>query len=232
MEHKKVTPAQIEQLYTFTVQHFVQYYDLQTELTDHLANAIEAQWEQNPALEFEEALQYEFKKFGVYGFSDVVKQRQKALGKKYSKLIWGYFKQFFTFPRILLTACMLLLTYKLFEYEKLLYVALIVILAFTIIKKITDYKRTYNKKVKDTGKRWLLEEIIFKGGGIAGLIGIPAQCIHFVIRDNTGEVTLWVLSVVFVLSALASYVVLFIVPAKAEEHLAAVYPEYNLEKIS
>jgi hypothetical protein len=232
MNYKQVTPAQIEQLYSFTKEHFVKYYDLQTELVDHLANAIETQWEQNPDLNFDEALQTEFKKFGVYGFSDVVKQRQKALSKRYNKLLWGYFKQFFTFPHLLLTAGMLVLTYKLLEYEKVLYVALIVILAFTIIKKIADYKRIYNKKVKDTGKRWLLEEIIFKGGSIAGLIGIPAQCIHFVIRDNTGAVTLWVLSIIFVLSALASYVVLFVIPAKAEEHLAAVYPEYNLENMS
>lgn len=228
MEHKQVTPAQIEQLYAFTRDHFVAYYDLQTELTDHLANAIEAQWEQNPNLDFDDALQAEFKKFGVYGFSDVVKQRQKALGKRYAKLLWKYFRQFFTFPRILLTALLLILTYKILEYEKTLYIVLIAAVAFTILKKITDYKQFYSRKVKDTGKRWLLEEMIYKCGGIASFIGIPSQCVHFVIKDNTGAITLWALSVVLVFSALVSYIVLFVIPAKAEEHLTSVYPEYNL----
>ena len=39
----KVNQKQIDELYLFTRQHFVEYYDLQTELVDHLANAIETQ---------------------------------------------------------------------------------------------------------------------------------------------------------------------------------------------
>ena len=77
----KLSAEQIERLYQFTRQHYVEYYDLQTELVDHLANAIEEQWQQNPKLSFEEALQIEFKKFGVFGFMDVVEQRQSVLNK-------------------------------------------------------------------------------------------------------------------------------------------------------
>ena len=42
----KLTNQQIEQLFTFTRQHYVEYYDLQSELVDHLANAIEEQWKE------------------------------------------------------------------------------------------------------------------------------------------------------------------------------------------
>jgi hypothetical protein len=52
----------------------VEWYDLQTELVDHLANAIEQQWQENPKILFEDALQMEFKKFGVFGFMDVVEK--------------------------------------------------------------------------------------------------------------------------------------------------------------
>ena len=62
----KLTPQQIEQLYQFTRQHFVEWYDLQTELVDHLANSIETQWQENPKISFEDALKVEFKKFGVF----------------------------------------------------------------------------------------------------------------------------------------------------------------------
>ncbi|WP_321539727.1 hypothetical protein [Flavobacterium piscinae] len=72
----KVNQEQIDRLYRFTREHFVEHYDLQTELVDHLSNAIEEQWKENPKLSFEDALQKEFKKFGVFGFMDVVEQRQ------------------------------------------------------------------------------------------------------------------------------------------------------------
>jgi len=37
----KLTESQIEQLFTFTQKHYVDWYDVQTELVDHLANGIE-----------------------------------------------------------------------------------------------------------------------------------------------------------------------------------------------
>ena len=49
----KLTEPQIQDLYTFTRQHFVEHYDLQTELVDHLANDIETQWQNQNKLSFE-----------------------------------------------------------------------------------------------------------------------------------------------------------------------------------
>ena len=98
-----LTPSQINQLYLFTRQHYVEYYDLQSELVDHLANAIEAQIELSPKLTFDEALQIEFKKFGVFGFMDVLYKRRAVLNKKYYKIVWQYFKDFFGVPKIVFT---------------------------------------------------------------------------------------------------------------------------------
>jgi hypothetical protein len=44
----KLTIEQIDRLSLFTRQHYVEWYDLQSELVDHLANAIETQWQENP----------------------------------------------------------------------------------------------------------------------------------------------------------------------------------------
>ena len=52
----KLTQEQIARLYRFTREHYVEWYDLQTELVDHLANAIEEQAQQNPTLSFEALL--------------------------------------------------------------------------------------------------------------------------------------------------------------------------------
>ncbi|WP_338732222.1 hypothetical protein [Mangrovimonas cancribranchiae] len=112
-----ITEQHIEQLYKFTRQHYVEYYDLQTELVDHMANDIEAIWEENPHLSFEEARDKSFKKFGVFGFMDVVEAREKAMHKKYFKLLLSYAKDWFRLPQVLLTISLLLGFYTLFRTE-------------------------------------------------------------------------------------------------------------------
>ena len=117
----KLSEQNIDQLYTFTRQHYVEWYDLQSELVDHLANAIEAEWQKNPKLTFEEVLDLEFKKFGIFGFMDVVEERQKFLQKKYAKMIWNYYKEFFRLPKIILTFAtiyVLFLVSELFQNPK------------------------------------------------------------------------------------------------------------------
>jgi hypothetical protein len=44
----KLTTEQIDLL--LSRQHYVEWYDLQSELVDHLANAIETQWQENQSL--------------------------------------------------------------------------------------------------------------------------------------------------------------------------------------
>ncbi len=72
----KTTQSQISDLYAFTKRHYVEYYDLQTELVDHLANDIEAIREETPSLSFEEARDMSFKKFGICGFADTLRRRR------------------------------------------------------------------------------------------------------------------------------------------------------------
>lgn len=99
----KLNEAHIEQLFAFTKKHLVETYDVQVELVDHLANAIEVQWTVYPDRTFEEALQVEYKKFGVFGFSSLVEEKAAALQSHYWKLIRKEMIQFFSIPKILLT---------------------------------------------------------------------------------------------------------------------------------
>jgi hypothetical protein len=63
----------------------VEWYDLQSELVDHLANAIETQWQENPKLSFNEALNKEFRS-SAFCFMDVVENVVTVLSKKYNSL--------------------------------------------------------------------------------------------------------------------------------------------------
>jgi hypothetical protein len=224
----KLNPSQIERLYTFTRQHYVEYYDLQTELVDHLANAIETEWQENPKLTFEEILQKEFKKFGVFGFMDVVEKRQAALNKKYNGIIWKHFKVFFTIPKIIFTFTLVGFIYMLLKAST--HKSDIALVAFGIIILSFWFFIIYvsNKKSNSTTKKkWLLKEIILGRSSICGMIYLPIQIIFR--SDKLMEHSIGVFGVSFLLVSLVliEYIMVIEIPKKAEEYLKQTYPEYE-----
>ncbi len=227
----KLTAEQIERLYQFTRQHYVEYYDLQTELVDHLANAIEEQWQQNPKLSFENALQIEFKKFGVFGFMDVVEQRQSALNKKYNKLVLNELKTFFSVPKIIGTISAVGIVFYLLRYlqESLFIVqTLFFFLIISYFIGISILMRRNKIRRKQNGKKWLLKEIIYGYSSIAGLINIPIQFAIHIDDAKYNDGFLILVSFLLIILALTEYVMLILIPSKAEDFLKETYPEYKM----
>lgn len=232
----KLTREQIDSLYQFTRQHYVEWYDLQTELVDHLANSIEAQWQENPKISFEDALQMEFKKFGIFGFMDVVEKRQAALNKRYNKIVWQHFKAFFTIPKIVITLFSFFLMFFVFRNyansENLILILFFGILTLFWISLFLQSRKN-KKQYQKTGKKWLLKEIIFGHSSFAGLSYLPVQIlINTDFTDNIGILKATLFSLLFVSMALCEYIILVIIPSKAEDYLKETYPEYALENES
>lgn len=226
----KLNESQINQLYFFTRQHFVEWYDLQTELVDHLANAIETQWQTNPKRTFEEALQIEFKKFGVFGFMDVVEQRQAALSKKYAKIIWSHFKNFFCLPQIMGTlsaVAILFYILKISFYSEIIVISLLtVLLIFFFFKLIRNTKKM--KKINEqTGKKWLFKEILTGYGQTSGFMFLPLQTVYHFRSLFNDDLILFCGSFLLVSLGIFQYIVLVIIPNKAEQYLKETYPEYE-----
>lgn len=229
----KLLPEQIQRLYIFTRQHYVEYYDLQTELVDHLANAIEQQWQQNPKLSFDEALQKEFKKFGVFGFQDVVEQRQKALNKKYNKLVWEHFKDFFSVPKIIVSVSAvfgLFYILKHFYFSEILAVLMIgiilIVFSYLFIKN-----RKIQKRKKETDKVWLYEQIIFGYGTFSSVLTFPIHTYNLIFNKFEklpNDYVLLAISLFTVSIYLVSYIIVYLIPSKAEDYLSQVYPEYKI----
>ncbi|WP_264520058.1 hypothetical protein [Flavobacterium sp. N1994] len=227
----KLSAEQIEKLYDFTRLHYVEYYDLQSELVDHLANAIEEQWIVNPKLSFEEALRVEFKKFGVFGFMEVVEKRQAALNKKYNKMVLRELKTFFSIPKIMATFSGIGLVYyvvKSFQesFEIMSWLIGILVVIFIIGLFISSQMR--KKETAKTGKKWLLKEIIFGYSSKAGMMNILVQ---FAINGSHSSYPEWLLglfSFLFVLLLLTEYIVLVLIPSKAASYLQQTYPEYEM----
>lgn len=234
----KISEAQIESLYSFTRQHFVEWYDLQTELVDHLANAIEAQWQENPTLSFDEALQKEFKKFGIFGFMDVVEQRQVALNKKYNKIVWKHFREFFGLPKILLSVgfmAILFLSMKQISYPEIPMYALILFVLGMFLTQVVRQIRYQNRKTKKDEKRWLFQEVIRSYGNMSILLMLPFQALGRMVDASDklvqNDILLTIFCVLSVSFCIADYVILFVIPSKAETYLTQTYPEYRLENV-
>ena len=165
----KLNPSQIQQLYKFTRQHYVEYYDVQTELVDHLANDIEQLWQVQPNLSFEKARDISFKKFGVFGFMDVLEARTNSLNKKYWKLVLGVFKTYFKLPQLFSTLTLFSVIYTSFSLVPNHYWVYIIILfgVFTVFGvRLFQLQKFKKQRFKQTNKKWLLEEYILKGGNI------------------------------------------------------------------
>jgi hypothetical protein len=97
-----LTNGQIQYLFTFCEKHFVKYYDVQVELVDHLANAVETEMQRDPKISFERALEKVHGSFGVMGFAPLVAEKQAAAEKQSRKLFWKLFKHQLGWPKILL----------------------------------------------------------------------------------------------------------------------------------
>ncbi|RTY92659.1 hypothetical protein EKL98_01420 [Flavobacterium bomense] len=232
----KLTHQQIDQLYLFTRQHYVEYYDLQTELVDHLANAIETEWEQNPRPTFDEVLHKEFRKFGVFGFMDVVESRQVVLGKKYNRIVWSHFKGFFTIPKIILTGFLILAVFYFLKeyYTKEIFTATMLFLISSMLPFLFFENRKMKKRKQETGKIWLFEKILSNYGTFPWLMILPIHFFNIIRIDrisNPSDLVLFCMSLFIVSMSLAIFIVLKIIPSKAEAYLKQTYPEYKLENL-
>ncbi|WP_291802973.1 hypothetical protein [Lutibacter sp.] len=152
----KLTKEQIQQLYKFTRQHYVEHYDVQTELVDHLANDIEQIWTEQPHLSFEQARTVSFKKFGVFGFMDVVEKKQKLMNKRYWNILWRFVKEWFTLPKIILTTLIFLLFFSIFQFTyatEIIFVSLLILVIFDFYYLFKNRAKRKRNKMKKEKKR-------------------------------------------------------------------------------
>ncbi len=95
-----LTEEQIESLFRFVEKKSVHWYDLQIEVVDHLATGIENEMQADPGLSFDNALEKVYKGFGIFGFSEIVVEKQKYLSKAAKKRWVSELKNLFKWPEI------------------------------------------------------------------------------------------------------------------------------------
>lgn len=233
----KLTQDQIQELYKFTRTHYVEHYDLQTELVDHLANGIEKLLKEDPNRTFKEATIIEFKKFGVFGFHHVIKERKKAMSKTYRLHILKFYKECFHLPKIFLVIGLSILVFGFLQLLNPEYKLTAITILFFIVGiyfMITAYKnrKAYGNRAR-LNKMWMLEEKIFSLGEGAQMGIFPMYIFNSLVGFDYVISNLYLeffIGTFIVCYLILCYVMVFIIPIKAEKLLAETYPEYKFQQ--
>lgn len=227
-----LSPDQIQQLYRFTRTHFVEYYDLQTELVDHLANGIEEQIRSKPNTTFQESLNLEFKKFGVFGFHDVIRDKTKSMEKRYWKILFSSYKEYFKLPKILLFLLFVAFVYTALSVLPLGYKGYVIASTFLLAMGVIFAKSIRNRKfLKNKNKKWLLEEMILNHTNSVFLLNLGIQiCIYPNNLESLAKypIGIYIISFMLVAVILLFYIMVFVIPPRVEEFLMQTYPEYKM----
>jgi hypothetical protein len=203
-------------------------------LVDHLANDIEDIWQAQPNLSFQDARDTSFKKFGIFGFMDVIEAKQKQMNKRYRKILWRFFREWFTMPKLAVTSSTFLIIFFFFKLPHSKYILLGALLCLAIFDLTRQYRsrKKQQKKTKKKEKIFLLESMIgetrngFSGVAFVNLFNfIHLSRVSFNSLENHW---LLLLSLSVTLLILMFYVTAYLIPQKAEELLIETYPEYKM----
>ena len=163
-----LTTQQIDELFAFCRRHYVQYYDVQTELVDHLANAIEEKMQHNNRLSFERALDEVYAGFGYKGFAGVVEAKMNAINKQSQRMRWYYFWSYFTWPKAAFTLCLCALAFLIHSVcsaEVLKWILLVFPLSYLIFETFLVIK--YYRQSKKIKRKLVLTGVLYTFPGVS-----------------------------------------------------------------
>lgn len=213
---KTVSQEQIVALHKFVKSRYVEYYDVELELVDHLANGIEEQWKTEPSLSFDDALQLEYKKFGIFGFVGMVENKQSELYNYYYKITFRALKSFFSIPKIVLTTAIFLLLYTFgttFKQDaSLVYSGVFYSMYIYTIMEGIYYMIAIRRRQKRMKKKWLIDSVAKQFYAIPfGLIFVSVSSIsNSILGLNTDEV-LTTSRIILASGFLTLFILLFII---------------------
>jgi len=114
MPKKQLTTSQIQELHNLVQRNAIKYYDVEIEIVDHYASAIEAIWEKEPEVSFYQARERVYKE--LWDFQGIEQEKIRQVTKQANKNIWIALKSMFVWPKLvelllLFSICWFSLTY-------------------------------------------------------------------------------------------------------------------------
>lgn len=108
---KQLTQENIQELFSFVQSKYVRWQDVQFEIVDHLASAIEDLQENDPGISFNQGLKQVYSTFPITGFTNLVAAKEKAVYRYWWKRIGIFLIRFLKLPRIIFTLCLMMSIY-------------------------------------------------------------------------------------------------------------------------
>lgn len=233
MTEGKLTPKEIELIYDFCYHRGISEYEIQTELVDHLASAIEDSWKENRDLSFFDNLFDIYNQFGPDGFKKLAKSKKRAFQKQYNQLFWKFLGSFFQLPRIILTFALCFSMFAILRFfdarEPVMYSIQGFSLASYLWYIIIFFPRRLAIKVKKEQKFLFINYINTLKALSNFLIICSINAINICFRHFKAPDTAWfdsALSFLVVMLMIAGYALMFYMPRLVKQHFSREYPEF------
>lgn len=108
----KLTKEQISYIEKYINKNDIKYYEVYMEILDHMILSVEDILEKDKEISFEEAVvKAKVEGFGKKGFRGMMEEKQKLAQKQASKDNFKRIKEYFTFPKIVLTISIFVVYY-------------------------------------------------------------------------------------------------------------------------
>ncbi len=228
MSKRICTSQEIEQLHSFCKKHFVKYADVREELVDHLASAIEEQWENNANIHFGKALNKVYREFGVMGFRNVVSERQEVVRKSHFNLQKEYLLSFIKPPQVFVTLLIGVMLFYAIPQNPFLFrwgvgTSFAIALIFFIITYIYFSKRWKKQfKTKDILILNSATRMIAMIGGLpSSMISIINLSTHYDVIPLWLHIFTFVMLVVLIIATTFHFLLL----KQAEKEVITKYPQ-------
>lgn len=156
----KLEEYHIKELYRIIKKNGVKYYDVQTELVDHFAIALE---EEN-VVSFEDKTKEILEGFdGKKGLKQITSEKKKVLLRKFFRIYTDGLKNYFSFPKVLLTICIFIgfvYIFKTFDLEQSVYSFINQLFNIFLIFQGSYNSNKYLKKIHEKGYSFLTVKIL------------------------------------------------------------------------
>jgi len=236
MKTNQLTSEQISLIYDFCYDHDVLEYEIQTELVDHLATAVEKQMSEKPEIAFKEALiDAYYLNFGVDGFKNIVKSKRQLFRNQYDHLFLRFLGSFFKLPRIILTLSIILTLFSSLHYldhRRIILLVSACILGFFFLLFITldNLTNRYKIKLEDNEKSFLIVDYFNR---LKLRVNQSGSLLYFVIiyffKPFRAEQAAWLDllgSALIVLLFISYYALMFYMPKLVKQHFTAQFPQF------
>ena len=144
----KLNSEQITYIENYINKNDIKYYELYMEILDHMILSVEAILEKDKEISFKDAVvEAKVEGFGKKGFRGMMIEKQKLAQKQASKDNFKRIKEYFTFPKIVLTISIFVIYYwflSFFENPAKPNMIAVLLIGFTAIFQIA-YSWKYRK---------------------------------------------------------------------------------------